>query len=172
MENPVRYGRIFFLIVLALCLFELARLWSITPDTMAAHFNLQGSPDRFVPKAEFFRFQVQTLLVVIVVSLPFQFLFRLLPAGLINMPNRAYWLAPARKTETLEQINSFGAVLFGIILLAIQAAFEISVYANLRTPILFNASLMTAVMVAAVILILLMLALLVLSFRLPQDRSL
>ncbi len=60
----MRFGRIFFLIVLALCLVELVRLWSITPDTMAAHFNLQGSPDRFVPKAEFFRFQGQTLLVV------------------------------------------------------------------------------------------------------------
>ena len=97
----MRFGRIFFIGVLLLCLFELARLWSITPETMAAHFNIQGSPDRFVPKAEFFRFQVQTLLVVILVSLPFQFLFLVLPPAMINMPHREYWLAPERRAGTL-----------------------------------------------------------------------
>jgi uncharacterized membrane protein len=165
----MRFGRIFFLGVLLLCLFELARLWSITPDTMAAHFNIQGSPDRFVPKAEFFRFQVQTLLVVLLVSLPFQFLFRVLPPGGINMPHREYWLAPGRRSDTLERLNSFGAVLFGIILLTVQGGFEISAYANLKTPVVFNAALMMAIMAVSLVLALLMLALLVMSFRLPQE---
>jgi hypothetical protein len=164
----MRFGRIFFIAVLLLCLLELARLWSITPDTMAAHFNIQGSPDRFVHKAEFFRFQVQTLLVVFLVSLPFQFLFRVLPPGGINMPHREYWLAPERRAGTLDRLNSFGTVLFGIILLTVQAAFEISAYANLQTPIMFNASLMTAIMAASLLLVLVMLVLLILSFRLPQ----
>ncbi len=165
----MRFGRVFFIGVLLICLFEMFRLWTITPDTMAAHFNIQGSPDRFVPKVEFFRFQVQTLLVVILVSLPFQFLFGVLSPDRINMPNRAYWLAPERRAGTLDRLNSFGAVLFGIILLAVNAAFEISAYANLKTPIVFNASLMSAIMVAAVVLILVMLVLLVWSFRLPEE---
>ena len=164
----MRFGRIFFIGVLLLCLFELARLWSITPDTMAAHFNIQGSPDRFVPKAEFFRFQVQTLLVVILVSLPFQFLFLVLPPGAINMPQREYWLAPERRAGTLGRLNSFGVILFGIILLDVQAVFEISAYANLKMPIVFNAALMMAIMAASLVLVLSMLVLLVLSFRLPR----
>ena len=164
----MRIGRIFFIGVLLVCLFELAWLWSITPETMAAHFNIQGSPDRFVPKAEFFRFQVQTLLVVILVSLPFQFLFLVMPPGYINMPHREYWLAPERRAGTLGRLNSFGIVLFGIILLDVQAAFEISAYANLKTPIVFNAPLMSAVMAVSLALIIVMLVLLVLSFRLPQ----
>ena len=164
----MRSGRIFFIGILLLCLFELARLWSITPETMAAHFNIQGSPDRFVPKAEFFRFQVQTLLVVILVSLPFQFLFLVLPPAMINMPHREYWLAPERRAGTLGRLNAFGAILFGIILLAIQAGFEISAYASLKTPIVFYTTLMTAVMVASLVLAGVMLVLLVLSFRLPQ----
>ena len=164
----MRFGRIFFIGVLLLCLFELARLWSITPETMAAHFNIQGSPDRFVTKAEFFRFQVQTLLVVILVSLPFQFLFLVLPPGMINMPHREYWLAPERRAATVGRLNAFGAILFGIILLAIQAGFEISAYANLKTPIVFNTTLMSAVMAASLVLAGVMLVLLALSFRLPQ----
>ncbi len=165
----MRFGRIFFIGVLLFCLFELVRLWSITPETMAAHFNMQGSPDRFVPKAEFFRFQVQTLLVILLVSLPFQFLFRVLPPGGINMPHREYWLAPERRAGTVERLNSFGAILFGITLLAVQAGFEISAYANLKTPIVFNAALMMAIMAASLVLVLAMLVLLVLSFRLPQE---
>lgn len=165
----MRYGRIFYAIVLLICLLEMARLWNITPEQMAAHFDIQGLPDRFVSKAEFFWFQVQTLLVMILISLPLQLLFLVLPPGLINMPNREYWLAPERRAETVGRLSSFAAMVFGIILLVIQAAFEISAYANLQMPIMFNAHLMSMVMVAAVVLIGLMLIQLVISFRLPAS---
>jgi len=163
----MRFGRVFYVIVLLICLLEIIRLWKISPEQMAAHFNIQGSPDRFVSKAEFFWFQIQTLLVMILISLPLQFLFLILPPNLINMPNRDYWLAPERRAETLERLNSFGALLFGIILLMVQAAFEISVYANLQTPIVFNAALMSAIMITSLIFIGVMLIQLVKSFRLP-----
>jgi hypothetical protein len=138
---------------------------------MAAHFNVQGSPDRFVPRAEFFRFQYQTLLTVVLVSLPFQFLFQFLSPDRINMPHREYWLAPGRRAGTLERLNSFGAVLFGVILVGLQAGFELSFRANLQTPIVFNAPLMLAVMAACLVAVLLMLAWLVLSFRLPEGAE-
>ena len=166
----MRFGRIFYGIVILVCLLEMARLWNIAPEQMAAHFNIQGDPDRFVPKAQFFWFEIQTFLIVILVSLPLQFLFLVLPPSLINMPNREYWLAPERRAETLGCLSSFGAMLFGVILLVIQAAFEISVYANLQTPIVFNAPLMTVIMVSSMILIGLMLVELALSFRLPTAK--
>ena len=115
---------------------------------------------------------LQTLLIVILVSLPFQFLFLVLPPGWINMPHREYWLAPERRAGTLERLNAFGTILFGIILLAVQAGFEIAAYANLRTPIVFNASLMSAVIAATLVLAGVLLVLLVLSFRLPPEGSL
>jgi uncharacterized membrane protein len=166
----MRLGRIFYMIVILACLLETARLWNITPEQMAAHFNIQGDPDRFVSKAQFFWFEIQTFLTVILVSLPLQLLFLVLLPGLINMPNREYWLAPERRAETLGRLSSFGAVLFGVILLVVQAAFEISVYANLQTPIVFNARLMFMIMAASMVLIGLLLVQLVLSFRLPPSK--
>ena len=166
----MRFGRTFYIAVLLLCLFEMARLWLITPDQMAAHFNAQGLPDRFAPKAEFFWFQAQTLLVVILVSLPLQVLFLVLPPNLINMPNREFWLAPERREETIGRLNSFGAMLFGVIALMIQTAFEISAYANLRTPIQFDAGLMGAIMVTGMVVIGLLLMQLLISFRLPRTK--
>ena len=165
----MRIGRIFFLIVLLLCAFEMARLWNIMPDQMAAHFNIQGNADRFVPKAEFFRFQLQTMLVVILVSLPLQWMFSVIPPNLINMPNREYWLAPERRAETMGRISDFGSTMFAIILLALQAACDIAAYANLRTPILFNAALMSKVMIVSVVAIVLALIGLIVSFRLPTS---
>ena len=167
----MRYGRIFFVAVLLICLFETARLWSISPDQMAAHFNIQGAPDRFVSKAEFFWFQSQSILVVILVSLPLQVLFRIVPSNMINMPNREYWLAPERRTDTIDRLNSFGSTLFAVILVITQAGFEISVYANLQTPIVFNAGLMFAVMAVSFVLIGLLLIQLVLSFRMPAANK-
>ena len=164
----MRIGRILFVAVLVLCLFEMARLWTISPLQMAAHFNALGEPDRFVSKPEFFWGQVQTLFVVVLVSLPLQVLFLVIPPNLINMPNRDYWLAPERKEETLGRLSDFGSLMFVMILLAILAGFEIATYANLQTPIHFNAGLMGAVMVVTMGGILWMLIRLVLSFRLPK----
>jgi len=167
----MRFGRVFYAIVLFLCVFELWRLWNISPAEMAAHFNVQGNPDRFVPRAEFFSYQIKTLLVMVAISLVAQLIFMVLPAGLINMPNRDYWLAPARRDETVDRLSSFAALMFGVILLAVQAAFELSVYANLQTPILFNAQWMFIVMIASFSVIGLMLVSLVASFsKIPSQN--
>lgn len=166
----MRFGRILFVIALLICIFEIARLWDISPEQMAAHFNAQGLPDRFVSKAEFFWFQIQTLFIVVLVSLPLQVLFLVLPLGVINMPNREYWLAPERKAETLARLGDFGSMLFGVILLLVLAAFEISTYANLQDPIVFNAGLMGMVMASGMVFIILMLIRLVLSFRMPAQH--
>jgi uncharacterized membrane protein len=163
----MRFGRIFFVIVLVACIFETARLWSTAPAQMAAHFNIQGDPDRFVPKEQFFWFQIQTALVVVGTSLVPQVLFLILPVNLINMPNRDYWLAPERRDATVDRLSSFGALLFGVILLVIQAGFELSFAANLQTPIHFNAQLMLPIMFGSFIVIGLMLFWLTWSFRRP-----
>jgi uncharacterized membrane protein len=161
----MRFGRAFYAIVLLICIFEFARLWSITPPQLAAHFDVQGNPDRFVPKAEFFSFQIQTILVVIAVSLVLQVVPLLLPVNLINMPNRAYWLAPERRAQTVGRLSAFAAMMFGVILLTVQAGFELAAYANLQTPILFQARWMLAAMVICFMVIGWLLIRLVSSFQ-------
>jgi uncharacterized membrane protein len=167
----MRFGRAFYLFVILICVVEMVRLWNVSPEQMAAHFDIQGNPDRFVPRLEFFGFQVQTLLIVLAVSILPQVLFLVLPVELINMPNRDYWFAPDRRTATLDRLSSFGAALFGCILLVIQVGFELAVYANLQTPIHFNAQTMVAVMAAGFVLIGLTLVQLVVSFRTPASGA-
>ena len=167
----MRFGRVFYISVLLICAFEIVRLWNSVPAQMAAHFDIMGNPDRFVPKTEFFWFQIQTVLVVIGVSIFPQILFLVIPVNLINMPNREYWLAPERRAETVDRLSSFGALMFGIILLAVQVGFELSAYANLQTPIHFNFQWMLLTMLASFSVIGLLLFQLVVSFRKPAQTE-
>ncbi len=167
----MRYARVFFVIVILACTLETIRLWFITPDPLAAHFNIQGIPDRFVSKPEFFSFEVQTFLVVIALSLVTQVFLMILPPQWINMPHREYWLAPERREATVDRMSSFSAALFAFVLLTIQAGFELAVSANLQKPILFSAQMMFAVIIGLLIVELLMLFWLAISFRLPSENT-
>jgi hypothetical protein len=61
-------------------------------------------------------------------------------------------------------------MVFAIILLAVHAAFEFAVNANLHTPIIYNAQAMGFVIALAIVLIVTLLVNLILSFRLPLDE--
>lgn len=164
----MRFGRLFFILIIMICAVEFMRLWNIAPPEMAAHFDAPGNPDRFVPKTEFFWLQARTLLLLLGVSVLPQILFLVLPVQFINMPNREHWLAPERRDETISRLSSFGALLFGIILLVTQAGFELAVYANLQTPILFNAQWMMGIMLVSFVVLGLLLFQLIVSFRRPD----
>lgn len=164
----MRYARVFFIIIILLCGLETVRLWFLAPDVMASHFNIQGIPDAFVSKLVFFSYQAQTALVVIILSLVMQVLLMVLPAQWINMPNREYWLSPENRDAIIDRMSSFNAALFTIILLVIQAGFELAVSANLQKPIVFAAQFMVPVIVGFFILSFMMLFWLVRSFQIPS----
>jgi hypothetical protein len=164
----MRYGRVFFIFVVLLCGFETVRLWSLSPDVMAVHFNALGNPDRFVPRFEFFSDEVKTVFVVIVLGLVVQLLPMILPVEWINMPNREYWLSPERREATIDRFSYFGAALFALILVVIQAVFELAVSANLHEPIVFAAPIMVPIIIGLIIVSFIMLFRLSRSFRLPS----
>jgi serine/threonine-protein kinase len=166
----MRSGRIFFILVLLVCVIETMRLWYITPAQMAAHFNVQGNPDHFTTKEQFFSFELQTMLVVIGLGVLTQVFVAITPVERVNMPNREYWLAPEHRKQTIGLLGSFAATISGFILLAIQAGFELSVSANLHQPILFDAQAMFVVIAGFFVIVILMLFWLAISFRVPPSK--
>jgi uncharacterized membrane protein len=163
----MRSARVFFSAVIFICAFETLRLWFVSPDVMASHFNLQGNPDSFVSKPVFFGFEALIVLVVMGFGVMTQILLMKLPVNSINIPNREYWLAPERRAATAERLGDFNAALFGLILLMIQVAFELAVTANLHDPIIFAGQIMVPMIIGFVLLTFLMLIWLTASFRLP-----
>jgi len=72
------------------------------PPRMAVHFNSAGEADgwmdrlKFIVVAACFSFMLPPALVALLGVMP-----RVLPPSMIHVPNRAHWLAPARRETTL-----------------------------------------------------------------------
>ncbi|HMD13194.1 MAG TPA: DUF1648 domain-containing protein, partial [Bacteroidota bacterium] len=151
-------------------IFETVRLWGIAPAQMASHFDISGNPDSFTTKAQFFGFELQTMLVVVGLGVLTQVFVLIAPVEWVNMPHREYWLAPEHREQTVDRLSSFAAILFGIVLLGVQAGFELAVSANLNQPIVFNGQLMFMVIAGFFVITLLTLLWLMISFRVPASN--
>jgi uncharacterized membrane protein len=115
-------------------------LYSRLPDLVASHFNASGAPTAWMPKSAFFIF------------FPFVMLFVSIPVFVvpkqianksndkINLPNKEYWLAPERRTETMEfvgtQMGWFGCAVLALLL----AGFYDAITANLRPNHTFDST--------------------------------
>ena len=166
----MRFGRTFFVIVLLICIFETVRLWGISPAQMASHFNVQGNPDAFTTKQQFFSFELQTMLVVIGLGILTQVFVAITPVEWVNLPNRAYWIASEHRKQTLGLLGSFAALLFGFVLLTLQAGFELAVSANLHQPVHFDGQAMLVVIAGFIVIAILMLLWLTISFSVPPSK--
>ena len=167
----MRFGKTFFFIILLICLFETARLWFLAPSRMASHFNVQGNPDGFMYKLDFFISQGQVALTVIGLGLVMQLLVLITPVRWVNTPNREYWLLPEHQDLMVRNLSSFGFALFGTILLVVQVGFELSVYANLQVPVHFSVQIMLMFIAGFLIFSAFLLFQLTRSFLIPSDNS-
>lgn len=71
--------------------------WPQLPERMAIHFDAKGTPNDWMGKGP-----ATLLSISLVTLLPMFFLsisqvIRWLPASMINLPHREYWLAPERR---------------------------------------------------------------------------
>jgi Protein of unknown function (DUF1648) len=87
------------------------------PEIVAVHFNAAGVADGFATRAGCRTFMLAfTLGAPLFVAAVTGILPRLLPASMINIPNRGYWLAPERAAESVAFMSEQG-IWFGCILL-------------------------------------------------------
>jgi hypothetical protein len=75
--------------------------WERLPEQVATHFDAKGQPGNFAPK-----WQATLLLAGVEVGLSWFMVLMgmaltLFPSGMINIPNRNYWLVGMRRRETL-----------------------------------------------------------------------
>jgi hypothetical protein len=104
------------------------------PEAVASHFDRQGAAIGFLPRAIYVRITLGMVLLppIFLVVLPRLSLRN--PSARINVPNRAYWLAPKRRERTVafiaQQCTYFGVML----LLFLCYAHWLVVRANAAVP--------------------------------------
>lgn len=88
-------------------LIYLASSASQLPERVASHFNVQGIPDDWMSRQSFLGVMatIGTALPLFMVGMTS--LHRVFPGG-INLPNRDYWLAPERRSDTFDYIQRQG----------------------------------------------------------------
>ncbi len=120
-----RKSMVVMLVAGCLVMMVISLAWSyfLLPGEVAIHFNAAGQPDRRAS-----RDWHVALMGLIGLALPLLLLLvfwsiRYLPAGIVNIPHREYWLAPQRRSETADRIFELGlwfALLEGLFFLVIH----------------------------------------------------
>lgn len=124
-----------FVLLLAAASALIGSFTSQLPDLVAVHFDASGRPNGFTTREGCRDFMLlSTLGVPIFIVAATALLPRLLPASMINIPNREYWLAPERAPGSIAFLSEQG-IWFGCILVAFLADVDwMLVKANALSP--------------------------------------
>jgi uncharacterized membrane protein len=124
---------IFFLIVIvtmAQCIHD----FPLLPQRMASHFGASGSPNGWMTKTHFFIIYAVALLPALFIEFWLHRKISNTPGARMNLPNKDYWLAPERRSETFAYFETFFAWYGCAFLFVIAAVMGLAMRANFETP--------------------------------------
>ncbi len=75
------------------------------PERVASHFGFSGAADAWMDRTTYLVFMAVWGLGLPCLFLSIGWMIRHLPAAVINLPRRDYWLAPERRAETSADIE-------------------------------------------------------------------
>jgi hypothetical protein len=164
--NP-RFASIAFLLLLTLAAGFVWSSSSALPAVVASHFGASGAADGFMLRADYVLTMLLTLVGVALLVAFLPFALPHLGDGSINLPNRDYWLAPARRAQTFAFLRLHGLSFASALVAFLAYVHWLVVQANLRQP----PQLSTPAIIAALLVFLAILAiwLIVLFARFRQS---
>lgn len=105
------------------------------PEKVATHFEISGTPNGWMSRSVHAAFILGTAAFVAIVCAGTTYLTRFLPDSMINIPNRAYWLAPERRRETDDKVFALGLWIACLTVAFILGLHLLIVRANRRVPV-------------------------------------
>lgn len=110
---------------------QIAWYYPQLPETLASHFDGAGRPNAWMSKDGFFLLYAAMLALQLAIFGGVLRVLRRLPERLFSLPHRAYWLAPERREQTLDYLESWG-LWFGCAVLALLLGiFQLAIISNL-----------------------------------------
>jgi uncharacterized membrane protein len=91
------------ILLTVLCLLSLGQVvwyYPQLPGLVASHFNAAGQADGWMPRAHMLKLEILLSLGATAGFAVLALVAAGIPDALINLPHRAYWLAPVRREET------------------------------------------------------------------------
>ena len=104
------------------------------PDIVASHFDASGRANGFMPRRAYTVFMLAIVVgAPLVLALMPMRAFRN-PRARINLPNRAYWLAPERRAATIDVLSTQAVRFATVVLVFLCYAHWLVVQAHALTP--------------------------------------
>ena len=136
--NNLRVARAVYVLVLAFGYFNCMRIYPKLPQRIAVHFGYDGTPNGWAPKDGLLWTTLIVLAILSVTTMGIPRLVTAVSGDRMNLPHRAYWLAPECRKQTMGFIEAQG-IWFGCgVLLLLYTAFQLAVNANLSPDKRFN----------------------------------
>lgn len=140
--------------------------WTQLPERVAIHFGANGQPNSWMDRTG-------ATMLMLVIQLVFPWflvgigrLTRSIPASLINIPNREYWLEGDRREHSLAFVQHFVTVIAVATSLFMIAINHLTFVANMRAQSL-NLQAMLMLLVLYLIGVMLMIVAMFKRFRIP-----
>lgn len=112
---------------------ELVWLYPQLPERVVTHFGLNGVGGRTAARSTFLTGQIVWLALLGLGFPALRWLVTILPASMINVPHREYWLAPARINYTRAVFGDL-LLLLGVINLALLVVTSLLILRANLTP--------------------------------------
>ncbi len=123
-----RLAKLIFVLLAVYAAVHFASVYPQLPGVVASHFDGRGAANGWQTKAAFFGVLVGVSVLAAMIGFGVPWIISRLPPNLINLPNKAYWLAPEHRRETTEFLNAyfawFGCALFLMIILTFDYAIQ------------------------------------------------
>jgi uncharacterized membrane protein len=104
------------------------------PEVVASHFGARGAANAWQTRTAFIAMELLIVVVAAVLTFAVSRMIAAMPASLINLPNKQFWLDPQRREQTMSYLRAqfawFGCALLAFLLFVMELAFR----ANLQTP--------------------------------------
>ena len=121
-------ARILLILLTVAAIVQSLYYYPLIPDTVASHFNGSGQPNGWSSKQAFITIYMIMVAMTLTIFLFLPPLLSRIPNRLINLPHKDYWLAPARRTQSLAylqtQLNWFGVVNMVFVIYTVQLVFQ------------------------------------------------
>ena len=127
-----RLPKLIFVLLVVYAMLHFSSLYAQLPERVASHFDAQGHANGWQAKQAFIQVFVLVSALAAAIGFGVPRIIAVIPAQLINLPNKEFWLSPEHLAETQEFLSGyfawFGCAMFFIMI----STFDYAVAYNLH----------------------------------------
>ena len=127
----MRLPQVAVVVALAIAALQLTYYYPQLPAVVASHFNAVGTPNAWQPKGAFVGLMCFVYALFAIMAFAMPHIIASVPPALVNLPNKAYWLAPERREHTVRLIGDQMGWLGAFEIIFIVCVVQFAINANL-----------------------------------------